>query len=291
MSFAAQLQTFEAEHPYQSLAIDGCSFQYCLCGNPESRHTLVYLVGGTGDPSAWFAHVQAMEQEYRILLCDYPLGCDEMEPMVHMIARLTDALGIEKAVWIGASMGGYVAQLLTKFYPEKTDAQVLYATSSLTQQGIESLKKQYAGMGVLLWIIQHLPYKVLVQWFLRPAMRRMIPRDAPADVKEFLQGFADWTCAGYTREKDIHMTKLQIDLASVTPVTAADYAYIGGRTMLILPRDETAFTPAMQKDLIDTMQGAYVEYLSGGHLATLTRADAYAALTRNFLHWIDVKKS
>lgn len=50
-------------------------------------------------------------------------------------------------------MGRYVAQLLTKFYPEKTQAQVLYATSCLTQKGIEDLKKQYSGMGDVLWAL------------------------------------------------------------------------------------------------------------------------------------------
>ncbi len=128
----------------------------------------MYLAGGSGNPSGWFRHVLAMEKDYRTLLCDYLLGVDKMESMVHLIAKLVTALQIEKAVWIDAFRGGYAAQLLTKFYPEKTDAQVLYATSCLTKEGIESLKKQYKGMKLVLWALYHLPYGLLKFLLIKP---------------------------------------------------------------------------------------------------------------------------
>ena len=76
MSFLKEVQDFEKSHPYKSCSIDGYTFRYQLRGPEESPWTLVYLVGGTGNPSAWYRHVLIMEKEFRVLLLDYPLGLD-----------------------------------------------------------------------------------------------------------------------------------------------------------------------------------------------------------------------
>ena len=287
MDFSEALRAYERDHPYQTREVNGCTFRYCLCGNETARHTLVYLVGGSGNPSGWFRHVLAMEQEYRVLLCDYPVGVETMEGMAHLIAALTDSLQISKAVWIGASMGGYAAQLLTKFYPERTDAQVLYATSCLSEQGIAALRQQYRGMGVLWWAMNHLPYPLLKALLIKPTLRRLMPAHCSPEEKAYLEGFIQWTYDGYTRESDLHITRLQMSLAATTPVTADDFAYIGRRTLLILPENDKAFPVEMQQDLIRTMAGASVETLDGGHLATLTCAEEYARRTADFLHRLD----
>lgn len=287
MAFRQELEAFEKTHPYKEKTVDGRTFRYLLCGREDSPHTLVYLVGGSGNPSAWFHHVLAMEGQERVLLCDYPMGVDDMQAMVHLIAGLTEALHIQRAVWIGASMGGYAAQLLAKFYPEKTEALVLYATSCLSRQGIEELKKQYHGMGAVLWALEHLPYGLLKGLLIKPALFHLVPKDSPPEQKRDIREFAQWTCDDYTREKDLHITRLQVSLVDVTPVTQKDFEATASRTLLLLPHEDKAFSAAMQQDLIHTLQGAQVERMDGGHLMTLTHAEECVKRTQGFLKGLD----
>ena len=199
MKFQEELEAFEASHPFKTMEIDGLVFHYLLCGWEESSCTLVYIVGGTGNPLGWYRHVLAMEGKYRVLLLDYPMGEDRMEPMVKRIGELLDRLEIRKAVLIGASFGGYIAQLAARARPDITSALVLYATSSLTEKGIGDLKKQYRYVGKLLWCMEHLPYGLL-KLAMKPSMMKLVPKDRGEDaawVREFVQ----WIYEDYTRER------------------------------------------------------------------------------------------
>ena len=279
MNFYQELEAFKATHPFQSAQIGNYSFQYLLCGWEDSPCTLVYFVGGTGNPLGWYRHVLAMEGKYQVLLLDYPMGEDRMEPMTDLIAGLLQKLNIQKAVFIGASFGGYIGQLMAKKLPQKTCALVLYATTALTEKGIADLKKQYHYVGALLWLMQHLPYSLLKKCFMKPSMDSLIPKDDDG----YLRDFTHWICEDFTKEKDLHMTRLMADIVNLEPVTEQDYAYLEGRVQLILPEQDQAFTEEMQDDLRKLFRGAAEETVTGGHLATLLRAEAFAEQTDAFL--------
>ena len=282
MTFQEELQTFLAVHPFQEQQIEGHTFRYLLCGYADSPCTLVYFVGGTGNPLGWYGHVQTLEGKYRILLLDYPMGVDEMEPMVRLIGGLLEALEIRKAVFIGASFGGYIAQLVARAYPEITTAMILYATTALTEKGIEDLKKKYQYVGKLLWTMEHVPYGILKSLIMKPSMKRLIPKGNPEQTR-YVKDFIQWVYQDYTLEKDLHMTRLMADIVNLEPVKSEDFAYLKGRVMLILPREDKAFTPEMQKDLQALLQYPSTQTIEGGHLATLLRADEIARRTDDFL--------
>ena len=48
MSFLSELEAFQKTHPFQNTKVNGIEADYLLYGNPGSKYTLVYLVGGTG---------------------------------------------------------------------------------------------------------------------------------------------------------------------------------------------------------------------------------------------------
>ena len=282
MEFQQALRAFQKNHPFAALDIEGYTFRYLLCGDPQAARTLCYFVGGTGNPLGWFGHVTAMEARYRILLVDYPMGADRMDQQIRLLERLLDRLRIQKAVLIGASLGGYVAQLLAREIPDKVDALVLYATTALTEKGIRDLEKQYRYVGKLLWLMEHIPYGFLKAVTMKPMLRRMIPKDDP-DQAQYLRGFADWIYEDYTLEKDLHMTRLMADLIHVKPFVPEDLGFLKGRSLLILPENDKAFTKEMQQDLIKLLPGPQVEFSSGGHLDTLSKAPQFSAFTDAFL--------
>ena len=86
----------------------------------------------------------------------------------------------------------------------------------------------------------------------------------------------------YPQEKDVHISGLLADLMKQTPVTAADFASLKGKILLILP-DEDFFSGKMQEDLIRLMHKPKISYVSGGHLSTVLKADEYIRVIRKFL--------
>lgn len=66
------------------------------------------------------------------------------------------------------------------------------------------------------------------------------------------------------------------------PVTAADFADLAGKILLILPNQDS-FTGKMQEDLIRLMHNPAISYVSGGHLSTVLKPDDYIRTIRAFL--------
>ena len=285
MKFQSELEEFLKNHKFSTADVEGYTFHYLLCGKEDSPYTLTYFVGGTGNPRGWYRHVLAMEKDFRILLVDYPMGADEMDLVIRILGGLLDRLQIQKAVWIGASLGGYIAQLMARAYPDKTQAMVLYATTSLTRKGITDLKKQYRSIGFLLWLIEHVPYGVLKMLIMKPMMGKFIPKGDP-EKEAYIKDFIQWIYDGYEKEQDLHMTRLMADMVNLKPMVREDLAYLGRRVLLILPENDKAFTVEMQNDLTEFLAGAKVEPMEGGHLSTLCDADRYAELTLRFLKTI-----
>ncbi len=88
MTFAEELEVYRKNNPYQTTQIGEQKIEYLLCGNPDSKDVLVYLVGGTGRSIVWMKHVQAMEKDYRILVPEYPDNVDKAEELADLIGEL-----------------------------------------------------------------------------------------------------------------------------------------------------------------------------------------------------------
>lgn len=86
----------------------------------------------------------------------------------------------------------------------------------------------------------------------------------------------------YKQEKDVHISSLLADLMNQKPVTADDFAQLKGNILLILP-DQDFFSGEMQKNLIQLMHNPEIQYVSGGHLSTVLKVDAYVRTIRDFL--------
>ena len=284
MSFANDMQEFCNTHKFKKIKVRNTEFEYLLCGNRESKRTIVYLVGGAGVPLLYYKHIEAMENDYRILTMYYPQRIRTPEALAEAIALLTWKLGIQKAVWIGSSFGGYMAQLIARKHPEMTDGIGLYSTSGLNAVSMELLKKQYQHLIPMMWLIENFPsYEFLKKIMIPMSIKNVINPDTPQKDAEYLKAVFTWLYDGYTREFDAHMTGLIMNLIDVQPCVRQDFAYLDGRVLIVLPDDDKAFTPELQQELIYTMPNPTVTTLSGGHVATLYQVDSYVEATRKFL--------
>jgi len=110
----------------------GCTIHYWL-GGREDRPVLVFLHGATMDHHMFDDQVKAFAGEYRLLVWDArghgrsrPISSSFiLEDCADDLVAVLDHLKIQRAVLIGQSMGGYIAQQVYLRHPERVRAMVI----------------------------------------------------------------------------------------------------------------------------------------------------------------------
>ena len=115
--------------------VDGVDLHYELAGEGPT----IVLTHGIGGSGADFAPiVPALAQRYRVLTWDVrgfgqsarPADGYSITQFARDLAGLLDAVGVEKAVIGGTSMGGTITQRFILDFPERSAAAVIMSTSS-----------------------------------------------------------------------------------------------------------------------------------------------------------------
>ena len=127
--FSSDIKKFQESHEFKQCIVSGVQFRYILCG--EGSKTLTLLTGEMGIAELNFSFIEKLEETYRVLAFDYPLGIDTNEELVDSIHELLKALGIEKSIFIGESYGGYLGQMIARKYPDIVDGLCLFSTAGL----------------------------------------------------------------------------------------------------------------------------------------------------------------
>lgn len=89
--------------------------------------TIVLLHGFPFDNSIWAAQIEALQANYRVIAPDLrghggspaPEGAYSVDLMARDVLLTLDQIGVEKAVWVGHSMGGYVTLAAWWLAPER----------------------------------------------------------------------------------------------------------------------------------------------------------------------------
>ena len=281
--YSEKLKPFAAAHPCETVCVDGAEYRYILCGR-EGGRTLVLLNGGMNTLEMWMDYVDPLAEDCRVLLFDYPRELRTNQELVAGMRAFFRRLGLEAPIFVGASDGGMVAQIYVQRYPGETGGLILMSTGGMDANTLKSLKRKYFFAPLMLWYMKHCNYEKLKPALIRAGMghtRNESPEEIACARDMFETIFRD-----YPQEKDVHISGLLADLMNQTPVTAADFAALEGKILLILP-DQDFFSGEMQADLIKLMHHPKISYVSGGHLSTVLRADGYVRTIRAFLAELD----
>ncbi len=115
----------------KSIDYKGIEVSYTIDG---SGPTLLFLHGYLESSEIWNGFVQRFTGSYNVICMDIPghgnsgvLGdVHEMSEMARAAGAVLDAEGIERAVVIGHSMGGYVTMEFVNIFPERTVGYCLF---------------------------------------------------------------------------------------------------------------------------------------------------------------------
>lgn len=167
-------------------------------------------------------------------------------------AAVLDALGIERVIAVGYSMGGPIAQLLAHRHPAKVDGLVLCATSR-DFRGHPRERAMFAALPAVSVAARLVPRAA---W--RSAGRRLVERDR-------LRGpYADWIAGEVRRTNPVAVIEAAAALGRFTSrdwIATLDVP----AAVVVTTRDELV-PPHRQRKLAEALPDARIFPVDGGHL-------------------------
>lgn len=147
-------------------------------GPPEAP-AVVLLHGFGSSLHTWEAWAQALSVTHRVVRIDLPgSGLSPPDPAhdyrdarsLDMLIALMDSLGLQRASWVGHSMGGRIAWTLAARHPERVDKLVLVAPDGFASFGFEYGKPM--DVPATLGLMRHVLPKPVLRMNLQSAYAR-----------------------------------------------------------------------------------------------------------------------
>ena len=280
MTFTDELSEFNARHHFHQCQVGGTTFDYLETG-PEHERTIMLLNGGMNCALMWYKYLDALADDSRVIAFDYPRTLTTSDAVADGCVDLMHALGVQRAVFVGASYGGILAQVIARRHPEAVAGLALFATVGFTARTRSRLRRRYWMLPALLWYMGWCNYDRYKGWALKMTVRSCNAQ-SPAE-RQYVEDMLTEMFRDYTREKDQHITRVILDLGFVAPITPEELRdsdfQRSGRVRIILPRDDL-FKAEDHRSLLELFPHAIVTRVDGGHLSSEFDVDTHVNAIR-----------
>ena len=273
--------------PY-ALARDGTRLHYDVLGRAQSPAVL--MIQGLGaDKHGWDLQRIPLALHHRVIAfdnrgagrSDKPFGDYSLEQMADDAIAVLDAVGVQRANIVGASMGGALAQIIGFRYPERVLSLTLVCTACRNHVWRRELLHSWAttaterGMSAMT--------REAARWVIGPrSFRRLLPALGwlgPFGISRPAHGFVAQVRA---------ILDVDESLATQLAEVAAPTLVVVGNQDILTPRGDS-------EEIVDRMPNAELVVISGAahglmveHASTfnrvlleflgrVTRADQFAA--------------
>ena len=126
------LKQFIENHPYKKHVKNGIEYEYIATGN--GKRTIVLIHGAMFNPYMWFYPMTKLKNDFRIIAPKLPAIGMGANDSVNYIKTILDTENVNKAIIVGYSYGGGIAQYFAEVYPDYTDILVLSHTGILRRK-------------------------------------------------------------------------------------------------------------------------------------------------------------
>lgn len=156
--------------------VDGVPFEYLVSGS--GPRTLLLLPGLLGDAASLWQQIAEFERDHRVVSLTYP-DTPSLRGQLDALARVLDAEGVERAVVVGQTLGGFLAQAFARAFPERVEGLVLVHAGVPDPKLGATVRRDIGLARVLPWF--------LIRGYLHRALRKMIAglvADSAVDGKQ-----------------------------------------------------------------------------------------------------------
>ncbi len=157
-----------------------------------TRKTILLLPGLLGDASSLWQQVEDLGRDHDTIAVDY-LDTPDIRPQLDDLVRRLDERGARRAVVVGQTLGGYLAQAFAHAHPDRVEALVLVHAGLPDPVLAKRIRRD-------LILPRFLPWPAL-RWYLHRTLRRMVAdlqaagdvdaAQAGAVTKHFRRRFAE----------------------------------------------------------------------------------------------------
>ncbi|TWC07012.1 3-oxoadipate enol-lactonase [Bradyrhizobium macuxiense] len=252
---------------------DGCRIAYRLDG-PDNRPVLVLSNSIATNLHMWDRSAPALSRSFRLLRydtrghggSDAPVGAYSMDRLGRDMVELLDALAIDRANFLGLSLGGFIGQWLGIFAPERIDRLILSNTAS--------------------HLASELPFDDQIRAVLAASdmdgiadgfMRNWFPATMLATPNEIVDAFRNMVLTTPPRGlAGCYAALRDVDLRRAISLIAAPTLVIGGES-------DTVTRASHSEAIAATIAHAKLVLLSGVHILNVEQADRFNSEVLSFL--------
>jgi len=186
-------------------------------------------------------------------------GCDTIEGYLAALIGLLDATATNRAVIIGHSMGGAVAQLAALTCPQRVAGLVLIGSGARLQGGPTALDRLNSDSGNVIDSILRLAWAESTPEELKRLARQSLDEIAPNVIHDDLRACKRFDLVGRANEIDVP-------------------------TLVICGQEDHITPPKYSTYLAENIPGAHLTIVGdGGHMVALEQASAVANAVTEFI--------
>ncbi|NLS70905.1 alpha/beta fold hydrolase [Bradyrhizobium brasilense] len=252
---------------------DGCRIAYRIDG-PDDRPALALSNSIATNLHMWDRSMPALSRSFRVLRydtrghggSDAPTGAYSIDRLGRDVVELLDALRIDRAHFLGLSLGGFVGQWLGIFAPDRIDRLILSNTSSYLASELpfdEQIRAVLAAKDM-----NGIADGFMRNWF--PATMLAAPNEVVDEFRNMVLTTPPRGLAGcYAALRDV-------DLRRAISLIAAPTLVIGGES-------DTVTRASHSADIAATITDAKLVLLPGVHILNIEQPDRFNSEVVSFL--------
>ncbi|NEV00049.1 alpha/beta fold hydrolase [Bradyrhizobium uaiense] len=253
---------------------DGCRIRYRLDG-PDDRPVLVLSNSIATNLHMWDRSAPAFTRCFRLLRYDTrghgdseaPVGAYSLDRLGRDVVELLDVLNIDRAHFLGLSLGGFVGQWLGIFAPERIDRLILSNTSSY-------LASELPFDDQIRAVLTARDMDAIADGF----MRNWFPATMLAAPKEIVDEFRTMVLTTPPRGlAGCYAALRDVDLRRAISLIAAPTLVIGGES-------DTVTRASHSEAIAAAIANAKLALLPGVHILNVEQMDRFNEEVASFLH-------
>ena len=277
-TYSEEEKEFLTAHSYVEDVINGHPLRYVVSGQ-ENVQAIIFMQG-LEIQQMFMRYAMALEDEYRILMIEYPTDTKNNDEQLSVIRSLQEKLNIKNPIIVGASDGGMLAQLYTRKYKD-VYALILMATVTLDSEYLAPDRKRPWFTAVLTTALKLMPWK-LTSRILTGKVNTYYEDETEEEMAYGASFFQMITDDPRSKSKMIHSFKMVGELIHEPLMKTTDFDCVKGRILMLQPKNDI-FSKKDQKTIEELLPKPEVHYMRGSHHGPWVLQDDYISIIEDFL--------